>query len=87
MKTLLLLRHAKSSWDNPAHSDHQRPLNERGQRDAPRVGALMANEQLLPDLILSSTAQRARQTTERVIELSGYQGQVEYLDCPTKSTQ
>ena len=41
MKTLLILRHAKSSWDDPALDDHERPLNKRGRRDAPRIGKLL----------------------------------------------
>lgn len=64
MKTLLLLRHAKSSWEDRSLSDHDRPLNERGERDAPRMGRLLREEDLWPDLILSSTARRARRTTE-----------------------
>jgi phosphohistidine phosphatase len=65
MKTLLILRHAKSSWDDPALDDHERPLNARGLRDAPRMGRLMAREGCLPDLVVSSTAVRAR-TTARI---------------------
>jgi len=56
MKTLLILRHAKSSWKNNELSDHDRPLNPRGQRDAPNVGKRLRNEDLVPDAILSSTA-------------------------------
>lgn len=72
MKTLLLLRHAKSSWDEPQLADHERPLNKRGQRDAPRIGRLLRQEQLLPDLIISSTAARAVATAEAVADASGY---------------
>ena len=66
MKQLLLLRHAKSSWQDPALDDHQRPLNKRGQRDAPRMGNLIVSQQLVPDLIVSSSALRARQTAAAV---------------------
>jgi phosphohistidine phosphatase len=75
MKMLLLLRHAKSSWKQEDLDDHDRPLNKRGKRDAPRMGQLLAEQRLLPDLLLSSTACRARQTTERVIAASGYRGE------------
>jgi phosphohistidine phosphatase len=64
MKTLILLRHAKSSWDDPALADFDRPLNERGLRDAPRMGKELARRKALPDLVLCSPAQRARQTLE-----------------------
>jgi len=67
MKTLLLLRHAKSSWEDRSLSDHDRPLNERGERDAPRMGQLLRDEGLWPDLILSSTARRARRTAELMV--------------------
>lgn len=65
-RQLLIMRHAKSSWDAPAASDIERPLNERGRRDAPRIGAWLAAKDLLPDLILSSPARRTRETTSLV---------------------
>lgn len=64
MKTLLILRHAKSSWDDPGLRDHDRPLNRRGNRDAPRMGRLIAEQDLVPERIVSSTAERARTTAE-----------------------
>jgi phosphohistidine phosphatase len=64
MKRLLVVRHAKSSWDDPRQSDHDRPLNKRGERDAPFMGKLIAESEDMPDLILTSTANRA-QTTAR----------------------
>ncbi len=64
MKTLLILRHAKSSWDDTSLKDHDRPLNPRGVRDAPRMGQLLASEELVPDRVLSSTAVRAQGTAE-----------------------
>jgi phosphohistidine phosphatase len=72
MKTLLLLRHAKSSWDAPDQPDHDRPLNDRGKRDAPRVGQLLNETRLRPALVLSSTAKRARKTAAKVLEAGGY---------------
>ena len=76
MKTLLILRHAKSSWSHPGLADHDRPLNKRGKRDAPRIGELLRSEDLLPDLIVSSSARRARATTEIIAERSGYEGEI-----------
>jgi phosphohistidine phosphatase len=63
MKRLLLLRHAKSGWDDPAMRDFDRGLTERGQRAASRMGRLLAEEPL-PDLVISSPAARTRQTIE-----------------------
>lgn len=77
MKLLLILRHAKSSWKDRSLDDHDRPLNKRGRRDAPRMGRLLRQEDLLPDLILSSTAVRARTTAEIVADTSRYEGALE----------
>ena len=80
MKTLLILRHAKSSWGDPALRDHDRPLNKRGKHDAPRMGKLLQYERLTPDLIVSSTAKRARKTAQKVADSCGYHGEVELTD-------
>jgi|HubBroStandDraft_6_1064221.scaffolds.fasta_scaffold128184_2 phosphohistidine phosphatase len=64
MKTLLLLRHAKSDRDDRALPDFDRPLADRGKRDAPRMGEAVAKRGPVPDLIISSPAVRARQTIE-----------------------
>jgi len=77
MKTLLILRHAKSSWKDDTLSDHDRPLNKRGMKDAPRMGELMKELDILPDLILSSTAKRARATAEIVADESGFEGEIQ----------
>ncbi len=66
MKTLYLVRHAKSSWDNANLSDHNRPLNERGERDAPRMGKRLRKREERPEVIISSSAVRA-QTTARIL--------------------
>lgn len=76
MKTLLILRHAKSSWKDPALADHDRPLNKRGKRDAPRMGAFMRQQGLLPELILCSTAERAWLTAEAAADESGFEGKM-----------
>ena len=73
MKSLLVMRHAKSSWDNQYLADHDRPLNERGKRDARRMGELLKQLDLLPDLIISSTAERARNTAERFVLAADYE--------------
>jgi len=87
MKTLLILRHAKSDWSEEARDDHDRPLNARGKRDAPRIGRLLADEGLLPDHIISSTAKRARRTAKKVAAAAGFDGPLEltaalYLAAP-----
>jgi phosphohistidine phosphatase len=64
LRQLLLLRHAKSSWDDPKLADHDRPLNARGRAAAVRVRAAMRELGLGPDLVLVSTATRTRQTLE-----------------------
>lgn len=66
MKELLVMRHAKSDWDNARLSDHDRPLNKRGKEDAPEMGRLLYRLELTPDLIISSTAERAMTTAELV---------------------
>lgn len=79
MRTLLILRHAKSSWEDRTLSDHDRPLNERGERDAPRMGRLLHDDNLWPDLILCSTATRARRTTELLLQADDHETEVRYL--------
>ena len=76
MKTLLILRHAKSSWKHPELADHDRPLNKRGKRDARRMGELLKQEDLVPGLILSSSARRALKTAEAVAQSSGYENEI-----------
>ena len=78
MKTLLVLRHAKSSWDDPGLEDHERPLNKRGKKTAPRMGKLLRDEGLVPDLVISSTAVRAKATTKAVVEKAKYKGKTRY---------
>jgi len=62
MKTLLLIRHAKSDWNNPALSDFDRPLNERGKKDAPRMAEKLKERKIRIDAFISSPAKRARKT-------------------------
>ena len=72
MKTLYLVRHAKSSWDNPNQGDFDRPLNRRGEKAAPFMAKLMQQKSVNPDLILSSPANRALTTAEIFCETLGY---------------
>ncbi len=71
MKTLLLLRHAKSSKDDPLLKDIDRPLNERGTNDAKLIGKFVKKKKISPGLVLSSPAKRARQTAELFALASG----------------
>lgn len=80
MKKVLILRHAKSSWKSSGLSDHDRPLNKRGKRAAPRMGQLIYEEDIVPDIILSSTARRARDTAELVAEACGFEGEIICLE-------
>ena len=72
MKKLIILRHAKSSWDDAGLSDFDRPLNERGERDAPFMGKVLDEHGTTPDLIISSPAARARRTAELVKKAAGW---------------
>ena len=65
-KTLIIMRHAKSSWDDPDLADYDRPLNERGLRDAPRMAQWLSDAELIPDQVITSAACRASQTASIV---------------------
>ncbi|NPV86710.1 MAG: histidine phosphatase family protein [Anaerolineae bacterium] len=79
MKTLLIMRHAKSSWKEKDIPDHDRPLKKRGRKSAAVMGKLIKEMELVPEKILSSTAERARKTAEILIEGMNFEGEVEYL--------
>lgn len=66
LRRLIVLRHAKSDWDTEAPTDHDRPLNKRGRRDAPRVADALANSGWTPKRVVSSDAQRTRETWKRM---------------------
>ncbi len=70
MKTLFILRHAKSAWDNPHLSDFERPLNSRGLDAARIIGRLIYERNLHPQIIVSSPAKRAKQTAVLVKEIA-----------------
>jgi phosphohistidine phosphatase len=78
MKTLLLLRHAKSSWKETGARDFDRPLNQRGLKAAPVIGRLIRKRKLRPDLVLSSPAERARQTAQLVLDAAGLETELRY---------
>ena len=77
MKTLLLLRHGKSSWKNSTLSDHDRPLKKRGRAAAKRVGQRLRELDLVPEHLLTSSAVRALETARRVIKGANYRGEAE----------
>ena len=72
MKILSLVRHAKSCWKDLSLADYERPLNKRGQRDAPRMGKRMAKRDARPEHILSSPAVRALTTAKVIAAELGY---------------
>ena len=79
MRTLLLLRHAKSDWEAPFGRDHDRPLNARGRRAAALIGETLARLELVPDVVLTSSAVRARTTVELAMAAGKWRSAVEVL--------
>ncbi len=80
MRHLLLLRHAKSDWDDPRISDFDRPLTDRGNKEAPFVGKELEKRGVLPDTIFCSSALRTRQTIIAVMESGHFEGQLIYCN-------
>lgn len=80
MKTLLLMRHGKSSWKHPELPDHDRPLAKNGLRDAHRMGELIGRRELIPQLILSSSAVRAADTARIFCEICACTDNVIFVD-------
>ena len=76
MKKLLLLRHAKSSWDDASIPDHDRPLNRRGKQNAMEIGKYLKERKIIPEQIICSTANRAHETAKLVALTSGYRDRV-----------
>lgn len=73
MKNIMLIRHAKSSWDNPQWSDFERPLNQRGISDAKAMAELLKGKQIIfPEIIFSSTAERAINTAHIFADVIGF---------------
>lgn len=78
MKTLYILRHAKSCWADASLSDFERPLNERGIKAAPFMGRLMTEKNFQPEIILSSPAKRAKQTAMMVKKSGAMRAEIRY---------
>lgn len=78
MKTLLIMRHGKSSWKHHELADYDRPLKKRGKYDVPKMGQLIRDLGLVPDLILSSSAKRAKQTAELFSDTCGFAGELQF---------
>ena len=72
MKQLILVRHAKSSWDEPDLADIDRPLNKRGKTDAPEMGLRLKKQGIMPELMISSPAKRARSTAKKIAKQLQY---------------
>ncbi len=79
-KTLLLLRHAKSSWKDKGLKDFDRPLKEKGEVAAKLIGKMLYHSAIVPDVVLSSPAKRARETAEIVTKHGKFPGKIQYLD-------
>lgn len=89
MKQLLICRHAKSSWKNPNLVDFDRPLNKRGKKNAPQMGKMLVKHKVIPDLIVSSPAKRAKKTALILAKKLHYpKKEIKYLkatyDAPSK---
>jgi len=78
MKTLIVMRHAKSSWDDASMADIDRPLNERGRAAAPFMGRLIAGNGIVPNIVVSSPARRARETAELVKNAGGIGAEIRF---------
>lgn len=79
-KTLMLLRHAKSSWKDKQLKDFDRPLKKKGEETAELIGKILAHDELLPDIVFCSPAKRAKETVEIVNKHAGYKGSTQYID-------
>ena len=80
MKTLFLTRHGKSSWKNLEIKDFERPLKKSGKKETAKAAHHLKKSDLVPQLILCSSATRAKETAEIFVEESGFKGSVEYID-------
>ena len=80
-RTLVLIRHAKSDWVTPGQPDFERTLNERGKTDAPVMGKRLSEQNIIPDLILSSSAKRAAKTARLIAKEVNYDKErIQYID-------
>jgi len=80
MKTLLIMRHGKSSWKHKDLEDHERPLSKRGLRDSRMMADIIQEKELIPQVILASSSVRTTQTAQIFSEETGYRGEIFTLD-------
>lgn len=81
MRQLIIMRHAKSDWHSNAGSDFDRPLNKRGEKDAPRMGQYLLDKGFVPDEVIASPARRARQTARKACREMGIdEDAIQYAD-------
>lgn len=80
MKTLFLMRHAKSSWKDDSLADHERPLKKRGKKDIKLIAKVIKKNDLKPDLIITSSAVRAKETAELLAEAIGFKEKIVVSD-------
>ena len=80
MKNLYLIRHAKSDWSSENKSDFERGLNKRGKTAILTMAKVLKDKKVMPDLILSSTAKRAKLTAKGLAKEIGYSGKIKYID-------
>jgi len=76
MKSILFIRHAKSSWDDPLMSDFDRPLNDRGKKDAPQMAKFLLEKKVPIDTFISSPAKRAKKTAQYFIKEYGFEDEI-----------
>jgi len=86
MKKLYLIRHAKSSWKDEKLNDFDRPLNKRGKQNAPLMGSRLRDKKIMPDIILSSPALRAKTTAELISKTVNYPKDIIFIDEIYEST-
>jgi len=80
MKKLYIIRHAKSSWDDMALDDFDRGLNKRGRKNAPMMAKRLKNKGVMPDIILSSSAKRAKKTAKIIADGIGFSKKIKFDD-------
>ncbi|MGV8026782.1 MAG: histidine phosphatase family protein [Anaerolineaceae bacterium] len=80
MKQVFLMRHAKSSWKDANIPDHDRPLKKKGEKDVKTMAKMLKHKKHLPDFILCSSAERAKQTAVIFIKATSFEGKLEYND-------
>ena len=80
MKNLYLIRHAKSDWSDESKSDFDRSLNKRGRKAVSTMSKVLEAKKIMPDIIISSSAKRAKLTADGLAKELGYKGKIKYID-------